>query len=285
MKLKDFTSYSSHYSKDPKNFEKRIAIASTQGEVPLFENFSKIDDVLNLSKSVPLIMWGNFNLSNSGMNESFCSTVYNQKTIPSKFEITQAFNDEDFIPKKINDRSLVKKMKFPIIGVKGDTEEEFKTYGKFKKTERFFDHFKEKLVPSSRFEVLVSDDEPIHVHKKINKTPFDVDLNRWKNLEECKKICKKINSKYSPEFYIITLLESNDALYLDSITRNTRLTPPQSLKLYESAYEKYYSSQIPFWVKRKMFESHVKPYFVKKYYDSLLFKPTGTIDYKKYLDQ
>jgi hypothetical protein len=82
----------------------------------------------------------------------------------------------------------------------------------------------------------------------------------------------------------VALLEANGKLYLDSITRNIQLTPVQSVKLYEAAYQKYYESSLPSWFRKKAFEDHVKPYYIKKYYDSLLFKPTGIIDYKKYLD-
>lgn len=282
MKLKNFKSYANHYSKDPKNFEKKIALASTNGESPLFENFSTFDDALNASKSVPVIIWGNFKFSN--INENFCSVVYNQGNIPNKTELSSAFQEEDFIPKIIKDRSSIKKMKFPIVGVSGEEEEEFKTYGQFKKSEKFFDHFKEKLVPTSRFEILTVDGRPIHAQKKIVNTSFDVDLNRWKHLGEAENICKKIHSKYSPDFYVVTVLEANGNLYLDSITRNTNLTPSQGVKLYESAYQKYYETDLPSWFRKKTFEDHVKPYYVKKYYDSLLFKPTGVIDYKKYLD-
>lgn len=282
MKLKNFKSYSNHYSKDPKNFEKKIALASTIGDSPLFENFSTFDDALNTNKSVPVIIWGNFKFSN--INENFCSVVYNQGNIPNKEELSAAFREEEFIPKIINDRSSLKKTKFPIIGVSGEDEEEFKTYGQFKKSEKFFDHFKEKLTPTSRFEILTVDGRPIHAQKKIINTSFDIDLNRWKHLGEAENICKKIDSKYSPEFYVVTVLECNNKLYLDSITRNINLTPSQGVKLYESAYQKYYETSLPSWFRKKIFEDHVKPYYIKKYYDSLLFKPTSVIDYKKYLD-
>lgn len=282
MKLKNFKSYSDHYSKDPKNFEKRIVLASTNGDSPLFENISTFDNNLDISKSVPVIIWGDFKFSN--MNENFCSVVYNQTNIPNKEEISSAFKEEDFTPTLIKDRSIIKKMNFPIVGVSGEAEEEFKTYGQFKKSEKFFDHYKEKLVPISRFEILVVDGKPIHAQKKIINTPFDIDLNRWKHLGEAESICKKIYSKYSPDFYIATVLESNGKLYLDSVTRNINLTPVQSVRLYEAAYHKYYESELPSWFRKKAFVDHVKPYYVKKYYDSLLFKPTGVIDYKKYLD-
>jgi hypothetical protein len=282
MKLKNFKSYSEYYSKDPNNFEKKIALASSGSQHPLFENFSTFDDAITATKSVPVIIWGNFRFSS--MNENFCSVVYNQGNIPSKKEISAVFKEEDFVPKVVKDRSLIKKMSFPITGVFGEEEEDFKTYGQFKKSERFFDHFKEKLVPTSKFEVLAVDGKPVHAHKKIINNSFDIDLTRWKHLGEAESICKKIHSKYSPDFYVVSLLEANGQLYLDSITRNIDLTPVQSVRLYEAAYRKYYETDLPYWFRKKVFEDHVKPYYIKKYYDSLLIKPTGTIDYEKYLN-
>ncbi len=282
MKLKNFKTYSRFYSKDPKNFEKRIALASTQNELPLFENISSFDNALKISKDVPLITWNNFNFSTVDLNENFSSTVYNQKNLPSIKQIHSDFNEESFIQKKVDDRSLVKKMKFPIIGIGKDFEEEFKTYNKFKKSEKFFNLFREKITPSSRFEILATDDSPIHIQKKINTASFDIEMDRWKHLDQVSKICKKINDKYSPEFYLITLIEAGDQLYLESISRDAPLTPSQGVKLYESAYSKYYQSDLPSWFKKKMFEDHVKPYYSKKYYDFLFFKPSGTVDYSKY---
>ena len=286
MKLKNFKEYSTFYSKDPKNFERRIVLASPKAKNnSIFETVLNFNDLLKVSKDTPVIAWNNFNLSSTPkINENFCSTVYNQTHLPNHKEISSVFKEEPFIPKLNIDRQLVKKMKFPIIGITDDSEEEFKTYGKFKKSTSTFNHFKEKLTPSSRFEILVSGDSPIHVQKKINAVPFDIDMNRWKHLGEVEDICKKINLKYSPEFYNITLLESDGKLYLSSIDRDSDLTPSQEAKLYESAYESYYQSKLPSWFKKKLFEDHVKPYYIKKYYDSLLFKPSGVIDYGKYIN-
>lgn len=285
MKLKNFKKYSTFYSKDPKNFERKIAIASKSlAKLPMFEVVDTLDSALQISKDIPVIQWNDFNFSSNKVDESFCSTVYNQSKIPTNSELNSEFKEEDFIPKIISDRSLVKKMKFPIFAKSENGLDEFKTYGKFKKSENQYSSFQEKKTPSSRFEVLVSGESPIHVQKKINKTPFDIDLNRWKHLGEASNICKKINDKWSPEFYIINLLEADGKLYLESINRSSDLTPTQGVKLYESAYEDYYCSKLPSWFKTKMFDDHIKPYYKQKYYDSLLLNPSGVIDYKKYIN-
>jgi hypothetical protein len=285
MKLKNFKNYSLYYSKDPKNFEKRVALASPIAKnLEMFEVVNTLDEVFQVSKDIPVIPWNDFKFSNSEINESFCSTVYNQKSLPTKNELNSEFKGTQFIPNIVTDRLNIKKMKFPIIAKSDDSEEEFKTYGKFKKSEGSFNSFQEKLIPTSRFEILVSGDSPIHVQKKVNQTPFDIDMNRWKHLGEASEICKKINSKWSPEYYTISLTESDGKLYLESIGRSSTLTPAQGVKLYESAYEDYYSANLPSWIKKKLFTDHVKPYYKQKYYDSLLLKPSGVIDYSKYIE-
>jgi hypothetical protein len=285
MKLKNFKNYSIYYSKDPKNFEKRVALASPIAkDLEMFKVVNTPDEVFQVSKDIPVITWNDFKFSDNKIDESFCSTVYNQKSLPTRSELNSEFKDTQFIPNSVTDRSTIKKMKFPIIAKSDDSDEEFKTYGKFKKSEKSFNSFHEKLIPTSRFEILVSGDSPIHVQKKINQTPFDIDIDQWKHLGEASEICKKINSKWLPEYYTLSLTESNGKLYLESIGRSSTLTPAQGVKLYESAYEDYYSAKLPSWIKKKMFTDHVKPYYKQKYYDSLLLKPSGVIDYSKYID-
>jgi hypothetical protein len=92
-----------------------------------------------------------------------------------------------------------------------------------------------------------------------------------------------INSEYSPQFYIVTLIEKNNNLFFESISRSGQLSPPQSVKMYETAYSEYYSAQLPAWYRTKLVNEHIIPYYKKKYYDSLLIKPTGVIDYSKYI--
>lgn len=285
MKLKNFKSYSSYYSKDPKNFEKKVVIASEKPlNLPMFENVRDLDSALQITGDLPLIQWNGFTFSKSTVNESFCSTVYNQSRIPTRSDIADAFRGESFIPKEVKERALIKKMKFPIIAFSANGSDEFKTYGKFKKSEMPYNSFQEKIIPTSRFEVLVSGKTPIHVQKKINGIPFDLDTVRWPHLDEVSKICEKIDSKWSPEYYVIKLMEASGKIYLDAISRSIDLTPSQGVKLYEAAYEDYYQSKLPNWFKTKLFEDHAKPYYRKRYYDSLLLKPSGTIDFKKYLD-
>lgn len=285
MKIKNFNSYSRAYSKNPNDFEYRIALASpVVKDLVVFKVVNTANEAFSLSSDIPVILWNNFNFSNDGVNESFCSQVYNQNTVPTLSKIMDDFEESDFVPRKVTDRSLVKKMKFPITGVNSLGKTDFSTYGRFKKSEDTFDFFKEKPVPISRMEALVSGDRPIHLHKKINGIQFDVDLRSSRHADKIKEICEGLGKKYSPEFYSITLIETANGLQLESIGSDSILTPSQGFKLYEAAFESHYQTTLPNWMKTRLFESYVKPYYKKRYYDSLLIKPTGTIDYKKYID-
>jgi hypothetical protein len=284
VKLKDFNSYSRYYSKDEKTFEKRVAFASPNSSIlEIFDSINNVFEADYISKDVPLIVWDNFSFVSDRVNEGFNSFVFNHKELPKSSEIIETFLGKSFIPTQVTDRSLVKKMKFPIIAKNVDYHEEFKTFGKFKKSNNKFTSFQEKPIPSARFEILVFNNKPLHIQKKINKLPFDVDLSRFDYLDNVKDICEDINTEYDPQFYILTLIEKNNNLYFESVSRSGNLTPVQSVKMYEAAYSDYYNAPLPVWYKNKLMNEYIVPYYKKKYYDSLLIKPTGVIDYSKYL--
>lgn len=284
MKLKDFNSYSKYYSKDPKTFEKRVAFASPTGsDLNIFDSVTNVFEVDHIPKEVPLIIWDDFSFKSNTVNEGFNSFVFNHAALPSMSNITTDFLGKSFIPNQVTDRSLVKKMKFPITAKNGDEFEDFKTFSKFKKSTVNFESFQEKPTASARFQILVFNDKPLHIQKKINNLSFDVDMARFDYSDQTNEICKEVNAKYKPQFYILNLLERNNNLFLESITRSCKLTPVQSVKMYEAAYSDYYSAKLPSWYRNKLTADHIVPYYQKKYYDALLIKPTGVIDYSKYI--
>jgi hypothetical protein len=283
VKLKKFEDYSKAFSKDPKNFEKKVTFASPKSNS--LDVFEKIGSVFDLSKSPhgnPIILWDGFSFEKAALNEGH--HFFNKKGLPSSQEILTRFKDEKFVPRSTSERSKIKELKFPIIGSTSTDSHEFKTYGKFKKSEKEFDRFSEKITPRTRFDVLVFREKPIHVEEKINKLGFDVYLRDFEYISEIEAISEKIKKEYSPDFYRIRLLEANDSLYLESVDCSSELSPSQGLKMYETAYEDAYVSKLPNWFRAALFEKHVAPYYKKRAYDSLLIKPKHSIDFKKYLN-
>ena len=284
MKLKKFNEYAAFYSKDPKNFEKKVCFACSEGTVPdVFTHVNDSADSKFTNTDVPVILWNNFNFQKSPLNES-STFLFNSKGLPQFDEVSSKLKGADFLPKSTNERSQVKGLKFPIFGVDGENKTEFKTYGKFKKGEQRFPTFTEKIVPQTKFNVIAFKGEPIHIQEKINKLGFDVDPTRFKYTNSVKNIIESLNAEYPLDFYHAELLESNGKLYLNSLDTSINLSPSQSIKMYEKAYEEYFASHLPGWFKKQIFESHVKPYYAKRYYDAALIKPNHSIDFKKYVD-
>lgn len=270
MKLKKFNEYSNLFSKDPRNFERQVVIVG-ESTFDLFEN-----TISAATSEKPIVVWGEPNVINEGS--------IRVKEIPTVSKVYESLAGNAFFPNETSDRRLVKKLKFPIIGVSESGEEEFKTYGKFKKSEKYFDKFREKPTPNTRFDIISFKKEPIHIQERINGIGFDVDLNRFKYLGETEDLLKEINSKFNLDFYHVSLIESGGRVYLENIGRSLKLSPSQSLKLYERAYSDHYEVSLPAWFKKSTFDKHVKPYYQKRYYDSLLMKPKNSIDFKKYID-
>ena len=280
MKLKNFNDYSILYSTDPKTFEKRVAFACSEDHgLDVFSLIKNQDSPFNESGDVPVIVWGDFN--SRVISESF---IFNKSNLPKNLETCDLFGEEEFIPKFTKERKGVANLKFPIIGKSDRGSEEFKTYGKFKKSEKKFDLFKEKIVPVNRFEILCFREKPIHIQEKINGYGFDTNVSRFKYTNAVNSIIERINLKCPNDFYQVNLLEQNNKLYLEEITRSSKLSPSQSVKLYETAYENFYSSKLPKWFKNNLFEKYVSPYYKSNVYHAMLIKPKHSIDFKKYID-
>lgn len=272
MKLRKFQDYLELHSKDPKNFEKKVIFRGNQKCLDIFRTN---EDLVQAETGLPTITWGESETANENFQHG---------TIPTMEKIYSDFAGENFLPKSTLDRAKVKEMKFPILGVTDTGNKEFKTYKGFKKSEQHFPVFREKIVPVTRFDVIVHKKHPIHLQEKINSLGFDVDQNRFKYLAEVESLAEKLGKEYDLDFYHISLIESSGKLYLEDLDCSINLSPSQSIKMYESAYEKFYETRLPVWFKKQLFENYIKPYYKKRYHDAALIKPKNSIDFKKYLD-
>jgi len=277
--LKGFNDYMKQRSTDPAVWEKMVVLASPTFESDIFISVKNESQLFEYSADLPIVVWGDFNISQSAINENKFS-IFNLPRIDLKAILEQ---EHELGPKYVTDRSQVKKMKFPIIAVDSEGEEEFKTVGKFKKSERAFSKFKSKPVIRTRFNVICHRDEPIHLQEKINGIGFDINLNSFNNHEKITSIVEKLGKMIPLDFYQATIIESDGEYYLESLDNSSELSPSQTLSIYERAYETHYARKIPKAIQTKLFETHVKKYYQKRYYDSLLIKPKNSIDFKKYV--
>lgn len=283
MNLKNFNDFIKVNSTDPKNFEKRIIFAGES--IDLFETLTNPLDLPTTNLGRPVFLWGDFKLTSEHINESSDIFIYNKANGPTYESVCDSFINEGFVPKTIKDRSGIRKMAFPIVGLSDDGSEDFKTYGKFKKSEKKFSKFREKIQPRNTFNVLVFREEPIHIDEQIGGLKFDILSKTFPFYDKIKQITKKVNEKYNLDFYHIQVLEKDGSLFLNKIGIDEKLSPIQQIKVYETAYSDYYQAKLPVWFRNSINEKYLTPYFKSKAYDAKLVKPKYGCDCKKYLTE
>lgn len=282
MKLISFDNYLSFISNDNSSFEKRIIFYGDS--LDLFENISNLLSPFDLDLGKPIILW-NFNYNEMSdkifKNNNF---IYNRTKCPSYEEIYNSFKDELFIPKFTNQRSEVKKLKFPIIAINNDYSEEFKTYNKFKKSEKIFLKFIEKIIPTNTFNILCFRNNPIHIEEQIGNFKFDIINSYFPFIYEIENIINKIYNLYKLDLYKIQILEKNNKLYLNNIKIGEKLSNLEQIKIYETICFDYYKIRFPKTFKKMLNEKYLVSYFKNKAYEAKLFKPKYGSKYKEYLN-
>lgn len=281
MPLKKFNDYLIERSTDPKQFEKKVAFASSNIKCDLFEVLSEESQILNGFTNIPIVIWGKFNFTPKLVNENRYS-IYNIGDIPDLESVYSAFESRGFVPRSMTDRSEVSKLKFPILGLGEKKPGHFATYNKYKKSEGQYKKFRESPVVDARFNAIIFKKKPIHIQENVSTIGFDVDLNRFKYMDQIKEVVDAISERHVIDIYQLDFIKSGGKIYLSGINRNGTLSPSQKVKIYEEVYENHYSSRLPVWFKKRLFENNVKDFYRKSYYDSLLLKPKYSIDFKKF---
>lgn len=283
MKYKNFEQYSRQYSKDIESFINRVAIATNESiKFPYFDYIKNKFDLQENYKNIPIIVSDDFTNESDALNESDEFT-YNLNEMPTIDTVFDDFKNESFTTNSVSDIKNIKELKFPVTAYHKDGSIDFKTLGKLKASEGIYNSFREKIIPKTKFKVLSFKGDPISVVETINKFPLDVDMKRFTRLNEVRKISKALHDKYDLDFYNIELLESaNGKLYINGVNRKLDLNPHQAFVVYEAAYNDYYTSRVPKWVKDKMINESVVDYYKQKYLDSQLIKSNHTFNYEKY---
>lgn len=283
MKYKNFEQYTRQYSTDVNSFINRVAIATNENiDFPYFDYIKNKFDLQENYKNIPIIVSCDFTNESMALNES-SEFTYNLNEMPDFETVLEDFKDSSFTTNKVDDIKNIKKLKFPITAYSADGETDYKTVGKLKASEGIYEKFREKIIPKTKFKVLSFKGKPISIVETINKFPLDVDMKRFTLLNKVRKISEELHDKYDLDFYNIEILESsNGKLYINNVNRKLDLNPHQAFVVYEAAYNDYYASRLPNWVKDKMINESVDKYYKQKYLDSQLVKSKHTFDYSKY---
>lgn len=281
MNFKNFDQYLDDKHKNINSYLEKVAIATSHKTIPIFKRVSMTDDINELSSQMALIFSDDYTHRDSNINENklaFNSVNHDLSNIKEKI------GKFKHLPSITDDIKKVKSLRFPIIASNKKENVRYKTIGKLKSSNDIYNSFKEDLVPKTKFKVLAFKNEPISIIESINRLPLDVDISRFKMLDQVKEITSKIYEVYSLDIYNIEILESNrGTLYIKSIDRDIKLNPRESVILYEKAYLEYNNRPIPNWARREIVKEHLNPYYKSKHYDSMLVKSKHTLDYSKYL--
>ncbi len=285
MAFKTFNEYSRTNSNDIREYLNRVVIATDEKiEYQYFDSISNVFEFNQLDTDRPVIMYDKFTFDYSSINESEVFT-YGIHSVPNRDYIYRDLFENDYIPRRVTDIKNIKKIKFPIIAKNDNLTSKYKTIGKLKKSDNIYNNFIEDIIPKTRFKALIFKGDPICLQESINRYDIDCDLKNFKYLENINNISEAVHSKYGLDFYTLNIIESSKGkIYLDKIEGIPSLNPHQAIKVYESAYNDFYQSRLPNWVKQKIVSESVVPYFKKKQYDNMLIKSNYAIDYSKYLD-
>lgn len=282
MKFRSFNEYLDDKSGDINMYIQKVGIATNNDVSPIFKKITSSDDIEELSEEIAVILSDDYLHENSAINEHI--SAFNNKKLDLS-DIRKQIGEFRHIPKKVTNIQEVKKLKFPIIASNKSGEYSYKTIGKLKASESIYKSFKESIVPKTRFNILAHKNKAISIVERINRMPLDVDVSKFSMLDQINDITNKIYETYSLDFYNIEVLESSKGtLYINSIDRNIKTNPRESVLLYENAYLEYNKRPLPNWVKNQMIKEYVVPYYKNKKYDSMMIKSKHTMDYSKYLN-
>ena len=250
MNIRSFEEFENYANGNQDNLLGKIQILTneeTSNKTP-FIQISSIDE----ASDMPLLVCGDFKWS--AINESGKSDlkIYNSYNIKTKGDLLKRFVGESFIPKIVRDRNKAKKLKFPIIasGKKGSNT--YNTPYMFNKSENDYTSYQEKVIPKTKYDILMFRDKPICAYENVNGKYKDKGLQS-KIAESASKIAKKILESHGMDAYKLKIYESNKGnYYLGGIYKCDDLNEKQSNLLYIALYEDHYGYNIPTWFKNKV---------------------------------
>lgn len=246
-KLKTFTDFEIHIQGDENQiFNKLQILGDNESFKTPFKRLSSIEE----SNGSPIVCLTDIKL----LNESILtkSIIFNKSPFHKKGNIFSKFIKESFIPKSTSNRKTVKSLSFPIIASGNGKSTIYETYGKFKKSENVYSSYREKIIPKTKYDVILLKNKPISICENINGKLINKKMNSSFN-KSLSKISDKILEKYKLDTFYIRVNETVDGkIYLNKINKITKLNETQSNKLYISLYESYYGHSLPQWFKNKM---------------------------------
>jgi len=178
--------------------------------------------------------------------------IYNSFNIKRGKNILEKFIGENFIPKTIKNRNKVKGLKFPIVAKNKNESNTYSSYHMFKKSENDYNSYQEKVIPKTKYEVLMFKDNPVCMYEKVNDKYYHKNISSSLS-KKIKSISNKIMESHGLDVYYMKIYESMKGNhYLSGVNRCDNLNKRQSGLLYIKLYEDHYQYPIPTWFKNKI---------------------------------
>lgn len=250
MNIRSFEEFESYANGNQDNLLGKIQILSNEeksNKTP-FIQISSIDE----ASDMPLLVCGDFKWSAINESGKLDLKIYNSYSIKTKGDLLKRFVGESFIPKMVRDRNKAKKLKFPIIasGKKGSNT--YNTPYMFNKSENDYASYQEKIIPKTKYDILMFRDKPICAYENINGKYSDKGLSS-SIAKVSTKIAKKVLESHGMDAYKLKIYESSKGdYYLGGIHKCNELNEKQSNLLYIALYEDHYGYNIPTWFKNKV---------------------------------
>ena len=248
MNIRSFSEYEKYTNGEESDIVNKvhILIKDENNYKSPFYKIESIDEALN----IPVLICNDFKISR--LNESDGCTIYNSFNFRKGYNYFKKYVGESFIPKIVTNRNNVKRLKFPIVATGKHGSNTYNSLYKFKKSENSYNKFQEKIIPKTRYKVLMFNNDLVSVHENINSQNFERVPSKKLN-RAIKNISNKVSESHKFDAYYLTIYESDSGkFYLNSIDKCNNLDEKQSYQLYIKVYEHHYGYNIPTWFKNKV---------------------------------
>jgi len=250
MNIRSFTEYEKYTNGSIEDIIGKVH-AITQENVNYNSPFANIKS-LEEANDFPILICSEFKVTKLNESGKIKSKIYNQFNFRKGYNLINKHIGESFVPKTVKDRNNVKRLKFPIVASGKNGSNTYNSLYMFKKSENDYNSYQEKIVPKTRYEVLMFKNEAVSVYEKINDNRYE--RNATKDLDKAiKNITGKISESHGLDAYYLTIYESiGGKYYLNKVSKCSSMNEKQANQLYIKIYEDYYGYDLPNWFKNKV---------------------------------
>ena len=180
MNIRSFSEYEKYTNGEESDIVNKvhILIKDENNYKSPFYKIESIDEALN----IPVLICNDFKISR--LNESDGCTIYNSFNFRKGYNYFKKYVGESFIPKIVTNRNNVKRLKFPIVATGKHGSNTYNSLYKFKKSENSYNKFQEKIIPKTRYKVLMFNNDYLTIYESDSGKFYLNSIDKCNNLDE-----------------------------------------------------------------------------------------------------